>query len=143
MKGLKVLDKDGNALGINRVDREICELFGNEVDAKWYSVMVNKKEYIEKYIEEKKIEDPTREKFSTGYAVATLPNWFDTIGYMCSNGGKTLDDVVEYYKETMKDYLGKPLDTGEIITLEMIYPGHLKVINYFKEQGYTLIGVDC
>lgn len=140
MKGLRVLDKDGKALSIKQIDAEICELIGNEVDSKWYSVMVNRKEFRKNYIEKNNIK--SSELFDAEIAEARLPNWFDTIGYMCSNENKTLDEVVEFYRKGMEKFLGKPLKNGEIVTLEMIYPGELKVINYFKEQGYTLIGVE-
>ena len=63
-------------------------------------------------------------------------NWYDTIGWMIASMGYTLQELRDYYETPFKSILGKIDDNGDIITLEKIYPYHMKVIDFWIEKGY-------
>jgi hypothetical protein len=37
----------------------------------------------------------------------------------------------------MKDFIGQTDEDGSVITLEVIYPYHTKLLNYWINAGYT------
>lgn len=124
MNAFQILDKDNNAIKINDLDREVCELTGNEVDPKEYCRLGNRKDF------------PEGHKGNIDFIFNTY-NWYDTIGWMIASEGKSLQDIIEYYKDVMKEFLGKVDENGEVITIEYIYPYHMKVLNSWINKGYT------
>lgn len=144
-KGLQIINKNGEKLPINKIDIEICKLLGNEVDPKRYCKLCNEEELIAK-TRAKLEKDPTVNKDQIGvlieWEVAIQPNWFDSIGWMAANNNLSLDEIIESYRKPMEKWLGKTDSDGELITMESIYPAHMKVINYFKEKEYSLVGVE-
>ncbi len=123
MNAFQILDKDNNPISIGQLDREVCELTGNEVDTKWYCTLGNRKDYPEGF------------KGDMEYSRRTS-NWYDTIGWMIASEAKSLQDIIDYYADVMKEFIGQTDDDGSIITLEKIYPYHLKVLNTWINKGY-------
>lgn len=117
MNSFQILDSNNNPISIQDLDKEVCELTGNEIDPKWYCPLGNRKDHDSEI------------KF------LRVSNWFDTIGWMIAEG-KSFQDILDYYSECMKDFIGKPDENGNILTLEIIYPYHTKVINHWVSKGY-------
>lgn len=124
MNGFQILDKEGNDILIKELDRQVCELTDNEVDLKYYCLLGNRKDY------------PEGHSGNWEYLRCTS-NWYDTIGWMIASEGKSLNDIIDYYTDIMKDFLGQKDEHGNIITIEMIYPYHMKVLNHWIGLGYT------
>lgn len=118
-KGFKILDAEGNAISIKALDKEVCDLVGVEVDPKYYC-RLGKPEDFEKEID---------------YLFKTS-NWYDTIGWMIASENKSFEDIIEYYTEPMKEYLGKTDENGTVITMDVIYPYHMKVLKTWIAKGY-------
>lgn len=123
MNAFQILDKDNNPVSIGQLDREVCELTGNEVHPKHYCTLGNRKDYPEGFKGEMEYHRRTS-------------NWYDTIGWMIAYEAKSLQDIIDYYADVMKEFIGQTDDDGSIITLEKIYPYHLKVLNTWINKGY-------
>lgn len=119
MKSFQILDKENNPISINELDKEVCELTDNEQDKKWYCPLGNKKDH------KSKID-----------FIRKCSNWYDTIGWMIASENKSFQDILDYYIEIMKEFIGKKDEDGTIITLEVIYPYHTKVLNTWINKGY-------
>lgn len=117
MNAFMILDKNNNPIPIKELDREVCELVGNEIDPKYYCTLGK------------------REDFKSEWEYITCSNWYDTIGWMIAKG-KNFQEILDYYAEGMKDFIGKTDENGETITLEYIYPYHTKVLNTWIKKGY-------
>ena len=119
MNAFQILDKDNNPISINTLDLEVCNITGNEQDSKWYCPLGNRKDY------------DSERKF-----LRYANNWYDTIGWMIAANNKSFQDILDYYADTMKEFIGQPDEDGSIITLEVIYPYHTKLLNSWIEKGY-------
>jgi hypothetical protein len=119
MNSFQILDKDNNAISINELDKEVCEIVGNEVDEECYCVLGRREDYE-----------------STWDFISKASNWYDTIGRMIAEG-KSFQDILSYYADTMKKFIGKTEEDGTVITLEIIYPYHTKLLNSWINKGYT------
>lgn len=124
MSAFQILDKNNNAIPINKLDKEVCELVGNEQDNKYYCTLGKREDY------------PDGFKGKWEFHSRTT-NWYDSIGWMIASEGKSLQDIIDYYTNVMKDFIGKKDENGVIITLESIYPYHTKVLNSWINKGYT------
>lgn len=120
MNAFQILDNQGNPVTIGQLDREVCELTGNEVDAKHYCPLGNIKDH------------ESRMKF-----VFNTSNWYDTIGWMIASENKSFQDILNYYADVMKEFIGKIDEDGNVITLEVIYPYHTLVLNTWINKGYV------
>lgn len=125
MRKFQILDINGNPVLITDLDKEVCEITGNEVNKEWYCPLGRKEDYD-----------------SVLRFTIECPNWYDSIGWLIADKKMTLKGVLEYLAEGMSEFLGKVDESGNIITLETIYPYHCKVINYWIEKGYTAISLD-
>jgi len=119
MNAFQILDKDNNPISIGELDRQVCELTGNEIDKKHYCRLGNIKDH----------------KSEMKYVFNTS-NWYDTIGWMIASENKSFQDILDYYADVMKEYIGKVNEDGTIITLEYIYPYHTLVLNTWINKGY-------
>ena len=119
MTTFQILDKDGRPIPIGTLDKEVCILTGNEEDKRYYCRLGNRKDH----------------KTEMDFIFSTH-NWYDTIGWMIASMGYTLQELRDYYETPFKSILGKIDDNGDIITLEKIYPYHMKVIDFWIEKGY-------
>lgn len=118
MNSFQILDNQGNAIDINQLDKEVCELMGVEQHKKWYCTLGKREDH------------PSRWEF-----LLRTSNWYDTIGWMIAEG-KSFEDILAYYADVMKDFIGKEDETGNILTLETIYPYHTLVLNTWISKGY-------
>lgn len=118
MNAFQILDKDNNPISIGELDRQVCELTGNEQDKKYYCNLAKNSEL-----------KTFKEKFS-------VSNWYDTIGWMIASENKSLQDILDYYADVMKEYIGKIDEDGTVLTLEYIYPYHTLVLNTWINKGY-------
>lgn len=55
---------------------------------------------------------------------------------MIASEGKSLQDILDYYTDIMKEYIGQKDENGVTITLEYIYPYHTKLLNSWINKGY-------
>lgn len=94
MNAFQILDKDNNPISIGQLDKEVCELTGNEIDPKHYCSLGNRKDYPEGF------------KGDMEYHGKTS-NWYDTIGWMIAYEGKSLQDIIDYYTDIMKEFIGQ------------------------------------
>ena len=124
MSAFQILDKNNNPISIKNLDEEVCKIVGNEIDEKEYCRLGKRSDY------------PNTNRGEMDYLLRTS-NWYDTIGWMIAKENKSFQDIIDYYKETMKAFLGKTDENGEIITIERIYPYEIKVLNTWIEKGYT------
>ena len=124
MNAFQILDKNNLPVSITTLDKEVCELVGNEVDEKHYCILGKRSDY------------PDTHKGEMSY-LSNTSNWYDTIGWMIASEGKSFQDILDYYADIMKEYIGKQDENGNIITLEYIYPYHTKVLNTWINKGYT------
>lgn len=118
MNAFQILNKEGNPIPINDLDREVCELTGNEYDPKHYCVLGNRKDH----------------KSDLDFMINTH-NWYDTIGYQISQG-MSFEDIYENWIKTMSDFIGQLDENGEVITVETCVPYHTKVLKSWIEKGY-------
>jgi hypothetical protein len=119
MNAFQILDNQGNPLTMEQIDMEVCELTGNEVDPKHYCKLGNIKDF----------------KSRREFAFNTY-NWYDTIGWMIAADNKSFQDILDYYADSMKEFIGQKTEDGIEITLEYIYPYHTKVLNSWISKGY-------
>jgi len=121
MDSFQILNKDNTPIIINKLDEEVCALWKVPVDKKSYAV-----EYPREHFSDDR---------SGAFEYASQSNWFDTIGWMAAEG-KSLQDMIDYYTDIMKDYIGKIDEDGTIITVESIYPKRMLLLNTWIEKGY-------
>lgn len=108
MNAFQILDKDGIAIPLSILDKEVCDLKGIEPDPKWYCDL----------------------------EASAMSSWYDTIGWLIASENKSFEDIIEYFTEPMRKYIGQ-VDNGKVITLETIYPIRIKLLNMWIEKGYT------
>lgn len=123
--GFKILDADGKAISIADLDKEVSEITGNPQEARRYTDLTIRKP------------DETNWQY-----ISRSANWYDTIGWMIASENKSFEDIIEYYTEPMRKYLGKPYEDGTICTIESIYPGHMAVLNTWISKGYKPVRVE-
>jgi hypothetical protein len=119
MNAFQILDNNNNPISINQLDKEVCEMVGNEIHSKNYCLLGKREDY----------------KSNWDY-ISSCSNWYDTIGWLIADTGKSLQDILVYYADIMKDFIGEVDENGNIITLEVIYPYHTKVLNTWVKKGY-------
>ena len=94
--GFQIKNKEGEAIGMNTLDAEVCALWGKEVKPKYYADPVTRTP--------KPAEDATEEE-KQAYRLAHREeaskgmsnNWFDRIGYLIHEGADTWEKVKEAY----------------------------------------------
>lgn len=119
MNAFQIIDKDNNPIPINVLDKEVCEIVGVEPDPKWYCKLSKREDYN-----------------STWDYLTNTSNWYDTIGWMIADEDKSFQDILDYYADIMKEFIGQEDEDGTIITLEVIYPYHTKVLYSWINKGY-------
>ncbi|MCP4255538.1 MAG: hypothetical protein GY775_19460 [Candidatus Scalindua sp.] len=130
MKSFQILDKSEKPVAINTLDAEVCKLQGKTPNAKHYCGFENPNDY------EKGVDD-------YAYVSTELTgNWFDTIGWLIASENKSLHDIIDYYKDIMKEFLGMLDKEGNRITIEMIYPNKIKLLKNWINKGYVARQVD-
>jgi hypothetical protein len=122
--GLQVLNKEGIPISMNALDAEVCEIVGVAIDDNCYCRLGRRDEFPDSFEGEMDY-------------LRSASNWYDTIGCMIARENKSFQDVLEYYADAMKDFIGKKDNKGNVITLETIYPYHTKVLNTWIEKGYV------
>lgn len=122
MAAFQILDKENNAIGILELDKEVCELWGVPVHPKRYA-MENPREYYPEGIKGE-------------FDFYSQSNWYDTIGWMIASENKSFEDIIEYYRETFKKFIGKKDEEGNLITLEYIIPKRMLLLNTWIGKGY-------
>jgi len=125
MNVFKILNKTGEALTIAELDAEVCKIVGVEIHPKYYCKLGKREEY----------------KSNWDY-VCHAQSWYDSIGWMIASDGKTFEGIIEYYTDLMKEFIGQLDDDGvTIITIDVIYPYHMKVLRSWIEKGYQPISI--
>lgn len=119
MNAFQILNNENTPIPINKLDEEVCLIVGVEPHPKRYCLLGKREDY----------------KSNWDY-ISSCSNWYDTIGWMIASEGKSLQDILDYYTDTMKEYIGQKDENGNIITLEYIYPYHTKVLNTWINKGY-------
>lgn len=121
--GFQILNKDGEAIQIKQIDAEIAELFGVEVDVKWYA-------------SPPPYDDSLKAKFDR-------QNWFDKIGWMIHYDKLTTwDQILEKYLSAFQEIFDKlGYTTEEEKRNDLTENLHdakywFLLIDTFKEKGY-------
>lgn len=120
MNGFQILNAENAPIPINKLDEEVCEIVGVEPNKKNYCLLGKREDF----------------KSDLDY-ISRCSNWYDTIGWMIASEGKSFQDVLDYYADIMKEFIGKKDEDGTIITLEYIYPYQTKLLNTWIAKGYT------
>lgn len=123
MKAFQILNKEGIAISINKLDEEVCAIVGVEVHPKDYCKLGK------------------REEYKTNFDYICVSNWFDTIGWDIAQG-LSFQDILDKWSDVMKEFIGQTDEQGNIITLETCIPYQYKVLNSWIEKGYQPISVD-
>ena len=124
MNAFQILDNQGKPIPINTLDKEVCEIIGNEVDPKYYCDLGRRSDY------------PEGMQGEIEYLRRTI-NWYDSIGWLIASEGLSFEGILQHYADGMKEFIGKVDEDGTVITLERIYPYHCMVLNTFINKGYT------
>jgi len=119
MNAFQILDKYNNPVPINQLDKEVCNLIGVESNPKYYCQLGKREDH----------------KTEWDFLCKTS-NWYDTIGWMIADTGRSFEEILEYYTESFKEFIDQVDENGVTITLEYIIPYHTKVIHYWMEKGY-------
>jgi len=119
MNSFQILDENNNPIALNTLDEQVCMLTGNEVDPKKYCALGKREDF----------------KTDREFVFNTF-NWFDTVGWQIA-AGKSFQDILDYYADAMKEFIGELDEFDNVLTLETIYPYHTKVLNYWMTAGYT------
>lgn len=122
LPAFQILDKNNNPIAINQLDEEICKLLNIDITPKKYAVFRSRDEFS----------DDLRGQIEYD----TQTNWYDSLGWMIATG-KNFQDIIEEYNNVFKDFLNKKDENGNVLTLEVIIPGKMKVLNYWINSGYT------
>ena len=123
MNSFQILSPDNEPIPINVLDKEVCATLGIEVDNKKYCKLGKREDY------------PKGIKGEQKY-LYNCPNWYDTIGRMIAEG-YSLQGIIDYYTEIMKEYIGQKYEDGTIITIDSIYPHHIKLLKSWISKGYV------
>ena len=122
MSAFQILDASGEAISMGALDREVCELWEVPVDPKYYAKPYPREHY------------PVGWKGEWDYS--GQPNWYDTIGWMIASENKSFQDILDYYADVMKEFIGRQDENGVTITLEYIYPKQTLLLNTWINKGY-------
>lgn len=123
MNAFQILDKDGKAIPINALDREVCEMIGVEPDPKWYCTLGRREDF------------PEGQKGELDFLFKTS-NWYDTIGWLIASKGLSFEGIIEHYTKPMVEFIGKKDENGVEITIDYIYPYHMKVLREWIRKEY-------
>lgn len=124
MNSYQILNKDGKPIAINVLDAEVCALLNVDVQVKHYCRLGKREDY------------PEGRKGDFQYFSRTS-NWHDTLGWLIAAENKSLEDIIEYYTNILKEWIGKEDESGGIISVDLIYPYHMKVLRSWIAKGYT------
>ena len=119
-QGFQILDENNEPISMNELDKQVCELVGVEPDKKWYCKLGKREDYS-----------------SRMDYVMNAQNWYDTIGWMIAYEGRSFQQIIQYYIDTMKEFIGEIDEDGAVITIETIYPYHMKLLRFWIDKGYT------
>ena len=152
----QIHNEEGQAIGINELDKEAAEFWGKKVADRSYAHPTPEPEWD-------KISDSTeRFKAEMNYARAVVGNWFDTIGYQIhspsTNWTSGWDNVkaglwviqsTDYYKclfdtKTYQDDTGKEhteLDIRLAVTKSYLKP-YYDLIDHWAAKGYKPVQIN-
>lgn len=134
--GFQILDKEGKAIPINLLDKEVCELWGDEIDPKYYCKPYTQEEILQQVKEDPKNKDKNEEQLKclARWRYVSQSNWYDQIGWVIHQYKfTTWEQIYEYFKSYWKDFL----EEHPQLTFEECDPKKVELINYWKEKGYT------
>lgn len=114
MNKFQILDKNGNAIAINDLDKEVCELFDISYHPKEYCKLGKRSDFTN--------------DIKGSWEYACVPNWFDIIGWKISQG-ESLQDIYDDYQ--------KMLDGSHDIKVEEAFPYRIKLLTYWINKGYV------
>lgn len=164
MGSFQILDQNGQAMTIKRIDEEICNLLGRKIDNHNYCTTFTT---LEKWLElnsEVLTEENSRKLKFQHLSREMSYNWFDTIGYCIANEiqigyevnwanvarqliKKNTDisifleineDKTEFLMNTDGSYLGNFIKYQFDIFLRNM----IEIIEYFMKQGYSPKRID-
>ena len=117
--GFQIKNSEGNTFTINNLDKEVCNLWGHPVDKKAYCVPLGRDEF---------------DSSTKGYIeYLRQSNWYDSVGYMihsekCSSWDQVINSFKVLYKDILEEYK---------MSLEVLIPHEMKLINHWNDKGYT------
>ena len=117
MNKFQILDKNGNAVTISDLNKEVCELFDVPFHPKRYCVLGKRSDFTNDI------------KGELDYA--NVPNWFDAIGWPLSEG-ESLQDIYDAYQKILDSVEG-----SHDIKIEEAFPYRIKLLIHWINKGYT------
>lgn len=130
----QIQNKEGVAIHLNQIDKEICKLLEIEYDKKWYCDVTNGVNWFD----------------SIGFQLSELPNGvyeWSTIFFKVAQYSKI--NILEYLEELLP-YRKDSTNYNGIVQSDSIFEktyslGYfkniLKVINYFERQEYIAVSL--
>ena len=126
-KGFQILNAEGVAIPINKIDREVAEFWGNKCLDNEYAKPLSRDKF------------PEGIKGSLEYYQQT--NWFDKIGWLIKDEWCTWKSLKGDIIACQKDLIAESLfndDFMELVKLfRELYKPWFDLIDHFKSKGYT------
>ena len=120
----QILDKNGEAIPLNTLDKEVVELWDTDYDTKYYAVP-KKRSYFP---------DGIKGEFE----YCKQMNWFDSLGYAIhADRLSTWDGVREYFEALYVDMIKK-----YELSLKEIVPELVQLIDHWESKGYRPHGFE-
>ena len=117
MNKFQILDKNGNAIIKNDLDKEVCELFDVPCHPKRYCKLGKRSDFTN--------------DIKGSWEYTCVPNWFDTIGWSLSEG-KSLQDIYDDYQKILDSVEG-----SHDIKIEEAFPYEIKLLTHWINKGYV------
>lgn len=138
MNQFEIHDKDGNAIILNELDRQACDLWGTQIDnsrkGQWASPYDAVKD---KYLSGEYTYGERKMKGEVAFW-ASRQNWFDRIGWQIASGKTTWEELRE---DILSIYLEHCIPIEEIQQDIRIW-GFVQLIELWKSKGYVPVSLD-
>jgi len=140
--GFQIKDAKGEPIGINKIDEEVAQFWGVEVEKKSYASPIVVTPLPDGYNRDDDAGELNKKHFDQLTRKITC-NWFDQIGLIIDGGADTWDEVkrryLEPYQGIVEKYKDKP-NAEEIRKMVMDTPPvkpFADLIEYWRGKGYT------
>lgn len=134
----QIHDKDGNAVDINILDKEACDLWGTEIDNKHKGKYASPSDIPEVKAQYFAPEYKGRYSGELSYWIERQ-NWFDWIGWKIAQGNTSWEALKE---EVLEPYRKHGEEMMEYIKTEPRIWGFIELIALWESKGYIPVSMD-
>lgn len=134
MSSFQIHDASGQAISINNLDKEACELWGTEVHKKDYASPSDIPEIKARYFTEHNPEEHRKPLLDECKFWMERQNWFDWIGWKIAQGNTSWEGLRE---EILTPYRKHGEGMMEYIKTDPRIWGFIDLINLWEHKGYT------